>query len=330
MKKLLQWFWPKRLRHRAVVVFCFLFFAYEIGPYVYTRALSPWRALALYTLAVSVGERIEDDREGLRIVCYNIAHGRGLAKTNDVGGSEAVRLARLDDIAALLVDLDADVVVLNEADFDTSWSHGLDQAAYLALNAKYPYVATLSNLDFQIGHRSWDFGNAVLSRYPIRQAYEIDMPGYARWETILAGKKRALFCEIEKDGGVFGVVAVHLSHRSEAVRVASADRLIKFAKGYASPLILAGDFNSTPTGYPGYRADERGQNAMDRFDGSLLFKRFPENLPTDSSTYTFRSDDPTRVIDWVMVSQGLAIEQGRVIDSTLSDHRPVVVELAIE
>ncbi|MEO0475009.1 MAG: endonuclease/exonuclease/phosphatase family protein [Planctomycetota bacterium] len=266
----------------------------------------------------------------LHIACYNIAHGRGLAESNWGGGTRAGREQRLDDIASLLRELDADVVVLNECDFDASWSQSVDQAAYLAQQAGYPHIATLRNLDFRVGLWTWRFGNAVLSRHPIIEAREIDQPGYAKWETAMAGKKRTLFCEIEIGGERVGIAAVHLSHRSEELRVDSAQNLVNFAKFYDHPLILAVDFNSTPTGFPGSQADQYGNNAMDVIDALGLFQRRPEQPPTDPADFTFRSDNPTRVIDWVLLSNHFEIADYRIIDSPLSDHRPIVAEVRIK
>lgn len=261
------------------------------------------------------------------MVCYNIAHGRGLARSNTDGGSAQERLERLDDIAELLREMDADVVVLNETDFDTSWSQSVDQAAYLARRAGYPYCARLRNLDFCVGFWSWRFGNAVLSRYPITDAREIDLPSYDRWETVLAGKKRALFCEIGVGERAMGIVAVHLSHRSEDLRAASAQALLDFASGYSHPLIFAGDFNSAPTGFPGSRPGLGNQNAIDLVDASGLYQRLPSSAPTDSAAYTFRSDKPSRVIDWILIPEGMAVDGYFVERSDLSDHRPVVADV---
>jgi hypothetical protein len=52
------------------------------------------------------------------------------------------------------------------------------------------------------------------------------------------------------------VLAVHLEHRSEAVRVESARMIVALAKAKPIPLIAAGDFNSTPADFPaGHRID---------------------------------------------------------------------------
>ena len=160
-----------------------------VGPYLYSRAFSAMNTVSIMQLDVddAVSSRGDSKAPGLRIIAYNIAHGRGLSDSNWDGGTAGERNRRLADIGALLKRLDADVVVLNEVDFNASWSGGVDQAVYLAEAAGYRYRATIRNLNFRVGLWSWQFGNAVLSRYPIREAQEIEMPGYARWETVMAG-----------------------------------------------------------------------------------------------------------------------------------------------
>ena len=43
---------------------------------------------------------------------------------------------------------------------------------------------------------------------------------------------------------------------------------------------------------------------------------------------TFRSDKPTHVIDWVMIPKSWEFQTYEVVDSTLSDHRPIVALVA--
>lgn len=271
----------------------------------------------------------EGSETQIRIVSYNIAHGRGLAESNWEGGTADVRIDRLDDIAALLRDFDADVVVLNEVDFDSSWSQSVDQATYLAREAGYRYCVKLRNMDFCVGVWSWRFGNAVLSRYPIADAKEIELPGYAKWETVLAGQKRALFCEIEIGDMKLGIAAAHLSHRSEDLRVASAKQLLAFSEGYGRPLVIAGDLNSTPSGFSGSISSSAGVNAMDVFDQSGLFLRLPTHETGDRSENTFRSDRPVRIIDWILVPKPWQVRSYFADPSELSDHRPVIADVVL-
>ena len=322
--------WPRRTRYRVLLGIALVMIAVVLGPYGFSRAVSASRALEVVAVDVTTPAPFADrDEPVLRIACYNIAHGRGLADSNWDGGTEKEREQRLDDIAALLVEIDADVVVLNEVDFNATWSSSVDQAEYLAQRAGYRHVVKLSNLDFCIAHRSWRFGNAVLSRYPITDAYEIDMPGYKRWETVLAGKKRALFCEIEVGGQSHGVIAAHLSHRSEALRAASAKRLLEFASSYGKPLAIAGDLNSSPTGFAGAQTSTAGESAMDVFDQSARFTRTPAKDTGDPLAYTFRTDRPSRTIDWILASKDYVVNGYKAVDSLLSDHRPVVAEVVL-
>ena len=76
------------------------------------------------------------------------------------GGKPSERSDRLREIADFLIEVDADVVVLNEVDFDASWSGHLNQAEFLASRAKYPYRVEQRNLDFRVLGWTWRFGNA--------------------------------------------------------------------------------------------------------------------------------------------------------------------------
>ena len=229
---------------------------------------------------------------------------------------------RLRKIGKLLQKIDADVVVLNEVDFDCSWSHGVNQAAVLAELAGYPYRIEQRNLDFRVLGWRWKFGNAILSRYPIDGVLGIDLPGYSKWETEFAGQKRGVLCEVHTDSGYVRVIAAHLCHRSEDVRVASAELLNQFD----FPTIIAGDFNSTPPDFPRSGADANGANAIATLDASGLFKRSPMTAPAAAGR-TFRSQEPVSTIDWILIPIAWEFTGYEVIDSQLSDHRPVVADI---
>ncbi|MCA9217471.1 MAG: endonuclease/exonuclease/phosphatase family protein [Planctomycetales bacterium] len=291
------------------------------GPYFESRLMSPYRAVRSYRVELSVEVPVGQTDAPLRICCYNIAHGRGLATGNTQGGSRDERRSRLSEIAKLLVSIDADVVVLNEVDFDSTWSYGENQAEFLAKNSGYPFVVEQRNLDFRFAIGSWRFGNAILSRRPVSNVRLIDLPALKTWEAMLAGHKKSVICDVETEAGKISVGAVHLSHRSEALRVASAKRLIELTGAAGDPVVWAGDFNSTPTGYP--HSDEAGaQNAMDVLINSGLVYE-PKHTPT-TDQLTFRSDALTRTIDWVLLSDDCRFLSYEAVDSRLSDHRPVV------
>lgn len=315
--------WLKKNRFRLLA----LLLVALVLPTLVVRLASPWRCVGFYSLQGSVRDVAESSPEFLRIASYNIAHGRGLAVSNHDGGGSAERLRRLGQIAELLREINADVVVLNEVDFNTSWSYSLNQARFLAEQAGYPFVAEQRNLDLRVLNWTWRFGNAILSRYPIENAELLDLPGTVAWETVLAGKKRGLVCDIRVGGDMLRVVGVHFCHRSESIRVHSARTLLTSIAGSRYPVIVAGDLNSTPTGFPKSVVDENGVNAMDTLDASGILRRSVENPPANADGFTFASNKPVSVIDWILIPRAWRFVNYQVHDSVLSDHRLIFADI---
>lgn len=298
-------------------------------PYVFSRIMAPSRRIAVFPDS-DVAMLWTAGKETIRVACYNIAHGRGVAESNWSGSTAKGRMDRLNAIGQLLKEIDADVVVLNEVDFDSSWSHSVNQAEFLAKVAGYPFRVEERNIDFRVLWWKWRFGNAVLSRFPIEQARVIELPDYATWETVLAGKKRAVQCEVAYNGAMINVIGAHLCHRSEDFRVDSVITILKNVGSSDVPTIIAGDMNSSPPKFPQHVATAGNRNAIEQFDLSQRFQRSPSDAPPSASSLTFPSTDPRIVIDWIFVPVIAEYEGYRVIRSLLSDHLPVVAEVEFQ
>ena len=316
--------WPRRRWLRVIV----LLLLDILASYAFDRLASPWRCVTVYEEPGVLTPETPAPSGQLRVACYNIAHGRGVAASNWDGGGRAERTARLDRIAELLRKIDADVVVLNEVDFDSSWSYSVNQARYLAEKAGYPYRVEQRNLDFRILIWKWRFGNAVLARCPITDARVADLPGYSTWETVLAGQKRGVVCDILVGDRKVRLIGAHLSHCSEALRVSSAALLADVAAESIRPTIVAGDLNSTPPGFPNSARDFSGNNAIMNFDNSGRFQRSPTDRPLTDDDLTFHSVEPSCVIDWILIPPDWHFLQYTVESSQLSDHRPVYADVA--
>ncbi|CAE7664155.1 hbd, partial [Symbiodinium necroappetens] len=309
----------KRLKWTAIAVAC----AFALLALWHTgyRLTAPSRAVGVDSTGVPPSNARSDS---LTVLAYNIAHGRGLARSNWDGGSATERRQRLDAIASVLREAGADVVVLNEVDFDAPWSGGVDQALVLARAAGYPHVARQRNVDVSLPFFGVKFGNAVLSRFPIRGARLIDLPAYRPAEAFAFGKKQGLLVDLElPNGKPIRAFAVHLDARDEATRVESALRLIAACQESEAPLIAAGDFNAHAPGSAGAPVDATGRNTIKTLveSGRLT----PALLgPAESAGFTFPSSTPTRTLDWVFATSHFRATDFRVIDSPLSDHLPVL------
>ncbi|MFA5137643.1 MAG: endonuclease/exonuclease/phosphatase family protein [Elusimicrobiota bacterium] len=265
----------------------------------------------------------------LRILTYNICHCRG--SDSNAGKVIGPRLvdARLTGIAELIQREAPDIVVLNEVDFESTWTGRKNQAAALFDTAGLSYGAEQMNIDIRIPFLYTErFGNVVMSRYPIEEASLVRLPAHHRWEALVAGHANAMLCRVQIPGfGPIHLFATHLESRSEAIRVQSVERIEDIRRSSKLPFILAGDLNSSPTGFPTSQ-QAHGKNALTILLSGEGYITLPRQSPAESD-YTGVYTGKPAVIDWILVPPDWTILSRRVIQADWSDHRPVVMDVAL-
>jgi endonuclease/exonuclease/phosphatase family metal-dependent hydrolase len=270
--------------------------------------------------------------DSLRLVTYNIAHARGpgLDLPNTAGGSPEERRARLTRIGEALRNTRADLIFLQEVDFNCWWSHGMDQSEVIATAAGLPYRVTQRNVDTGLHFwRRWEFGNVLLSRLPILEAEKLDLPPYSDVEKLVAGNHDALMAVVDLGGGeLLRVIGAHLEVRSEETRVQAAQELISTQRRFSEPLILLGDLNSTPPGFPDSQTSRLGQNTIELLESFGGFQLRPTRGRATHRDFTFPSEAPRRIIDWILPDQNFRITEYVVLRNiNESDHFPVLATL---
>jgi endonuclease/exonuclease/phosphatase family metal-dependent hydrolase len=215
------------------------------------------------------------------------------------------------DITQIAAEIEAarpDLVSLNEVDTDTSRTR-LDEPAYLAA-ATGLHVVYGPNLTYDGG----PFGNAVLTRYPVVDTYNLRLPGAAGLEP------RGLLSVVVHVGGrkvVFS--STHLSDGGEGrqSRVLQALAVVRALRSADAPVILAGDLNSVPDDVPA-RILRRDLLDAQEQGGTGPGDTYPETSPRSR-------------LDYVFYGGQLAVVPGstRVRASASSDHRSVFTELAL-
>ena len=302
-----------------------------IGWYAIVRLSSPWTVVKSITLPQFVAESSQATIRTLKVGCYNIAHGRGgqFEAKNWDGGSRTDKIARLKKIGKLLSEEHLEIVVLNEVDFASVWSGHIDQARVIAEEGGYPYIVQQRNIDIAIPFVSLRFGNVILSKYPITEATFLDYPNPSEVvELFTGGYKEGLVATIAlPDSSQIRVAAVHLCVSSEPIRIASAKMLLEAQRQSSLPMILMGDFNTAPTGYPEHQTDEHGRNAIDLLLESQQVGTKLPGVPVPPEALTFPSERPAQIIDWIFSSSAWKIETLRVVRTPLSDHFPVMALL---
>src|SRR3954451_4637606 len=128
----------------------------------------------------------------LRVATYNVHGCDGL----DRRCSES-------RIAEVIESMHADVVGLQELDFNRLRSAQVDQAALIAqqLGWKHIFHPAMRNADEQ-------YGNAIISRFPLRLHRAIELPGEGSW--YCRETRVAIWAAAETDLGLINIINTHL------------------------------------------------------------------------------------------------------------------------
>lgn len=244
-------------------------------------------------------EAVERQGDELRVMVYNV-HAC-------VGTDGRLSPQR---IAEVIARYDPDVIALQELDQERPRSHGKDQAeeiaGYLAMHHRFHAAMEL---------RRGQYGNAVLSRFPLRLIKAEQLP---KPRGLMPREPRgAMWVEFDFRGRTVQLVNTHLGLvRKE--RLAQIQALLgeSWIQRCPRPLILCGDFNAGPK--------TREYRAL-----SSALKDVQEGSPRK----TWFGRYPVRVLDYLFVDGDWKVECVAAPRSALtieaSDHLPLVVDLRL-
>ena len=253
----------------------------------------------------------------LRIVTYNIAHGRGLQPIQGLTSRRHIRSILLR-MAKLIEKLNPDVVALQEIDQNSTWAGNFDQLEFLREFAGFPHAVFGIN-NRRTGLLKLNYGNAILSRHPI-----------AEWENIAFGQRRMgekgfLFAELDVHGRRVPIVNMHLHYRSRAHRFRQVEQVMAYLNkkrvdrhaDWAVSPIVCGDFNNSST-----KADATA-SLFQYFSQHGNYSLHPKRART------FPSPLPRRMLDFIFLPPTCVEVYCLVVRTMLSDHRPVMVEFKL-
>lgn len=207
---------------------------------------------------------------------------------------------QLLEVAELIKKMDPDVVGLQEVDEGCTRSKGVHQTSACAFFAGYPYFAFGKNTD----HQGGEYGNAVLSKYPIRNAetvsYRVVCP---------ADHNRSYMrLELEAEGKTVYFYNTHLTLQKNGEAEEEVKELCARMREdeYA---VAVGDFNLC--------ADKVAAIAE------------PEIVALNggagrATLCTFSTKDPIRPIDNILITPNLeVVKEAETHRGVLSDHNPI-------
>lgn len=162
--------------------------------------------------------------ELIKIMSFNIHH----SEQHDGTISTA-------SIADKIITERADIIVLQEVDDKTKRTNNVDQLAQIAKLANLKYYKFGAFFDYDGGQ----YGMGIISRYPIIDSYNIPLPDGPEPRT-------SLMTTVNINGKKLNVIGVHL-YRSLEERILQAQAIVDYVKSSTLPLIVTGDFNTTPS-----------------------------------------------------------------------------------
>ena len=219
-------------------------------------------------------------------------------------------------VAEVIASMSADIVGLQELDLARARSALADQAALIAAHLGWKYY-------FHPAMRSGDeqYGNAIVSRFPIALQRAAEMPGTAPW--YCREQRIAIWMQAQTELGPVHIINSHFGlgraeRRLQAQLLIGPTWLGSVPPG--DPAILLGDLNSVRTSraYRLIAAQLRDVRALVRPPGT--FRTFPTRFPS-------------LAVDHIFVNAALCPTQLRVHRTPLarvaSDHFPLVCELTL-
>ncbi|OFW08066.1 MAG: hypothetical protein A3H96_21975 [Acidobacteria bacterium RIFCSPLOWO2_02_FULL_67_36] len=242
----------------------------------------------------------------VRVLVYNMHAGK------DAGGRD-----NLQGIAELVRTTDADLVLLQEVDRGTNRSGKVDQLQALTSRTRYG-GAFGRTLDYDGG----TYGIAALARRGF--LFDTTVPLPVTPEQTRAGgsheARGALILVAATQYGRLQAITTHLdASAQDTYRVQEVAQLLLHVRariGPETPVLVGGDFNAEPASATIQRTRDAG-----------LRDAWTECGQGDGFTYP--ADTPRKRIDYLFLTGDLRCTAARVIDTQISDHRPLLVTVRI-
>ena len=272
---------------------------------VTARSLTRLLALLVVLCVPACKPFVQPDRT-VRVLVYNIHAGK-----------DAAGRGNLEDVAALVKSTDADVVLLQEVDRGTQRSGNVDQVQVLMDRTEFG-SAFGRTLDYDGG----EYGIAALSEDGFSYSDTMSLP-VSPPQARAGGShepRGVLVTIVRTRLGRWQALNTHLdASAGDEYRQQEADRigeLLRERRAIGLPIVVGGDFNATPD-----------SAVVKKLLGFGLRDAWAECGQGDG--FTFPAAKPIKRIDYLFLTGALTCSAAQVLDTTISDHRPLLVTVTL-
>jgi endonuclease/exonuclease/phosphatase family metal-dependent hydrolase len=325
-----------------IVTISFLLMGGFWGFFFYAKA--PTLSQDDYYQFMEYGDNYGMPKDTLIFASYNIGYLSGMTNNLPVAKPLELYKANMDRAVRVLGSLNADLIALQEIDFDSDRSYNQDQLTQIIGGIGYPLMYRSVNWDktympfpyWPVEHHFKKIvsGQAIISRYPMTKP-----------ETILLEKpenspflynyfyidRLVQMVDWKIGTKVIHVMNVHLEAFDEETREKQAKVVKELFEAYADrPVILLGDFNSSP------EYEDREEKAMKIIMSATNIKSAVAQADYEANKnrfYTFSSEEPYVMIDHILYNDKfLTCFDARVVHEaeSISDHLPIVTKIVFK
>jgi endonuclease/exonuclease/phosphatase family metal-dependent hydrolase len=210
----------------------------------------------------------------------------------------------LEALAQVIESQNPDVVTLQEVSRGWVIDGSVDTIEWLSQRLGLPYAYG--------PNEGYQWGNAILSRYPILNLGTGELPPQS-----LRLRRGYILAEIDAGAKSLWVINTHLHNVEEDsdIRMEQVPVLI-YAWNKAARTVITGDFNATPDAPEMALLADAGFYDVGKFIGP-------------DPGYTYYSADPYQRIDYFWTTPDLIPALYEVPQTTVSDHLPIAVTITI-
>lgn len=205
-----------------------------------------------------------------------------------------------DSTIETIINERPDIIGINEMDYMNERNNFTDMPKIMAERVGYDYYFGKS-----IDYRGGGYGNMIMSRFPMKSVENVRIPEAIISDRNRTYENRAIIKVLIDIGGIDVTVLVSHYGLSVPERINAVNKTLELIDD--KPLIFMGDLNCTP-------------------DSDELRPIF--NVLSDETVeLTHPSDNPKKKIDYIFTSSHFKVESAYVLDTQVSDHKPLIKSL---
>jgi len=290
----------------------------------------------------------QQSNDTLSILTFNIGYLSGNTNNLAVKRPKELFTNNLLQTTKYLKSTKPDFVCFQEIDFESARSFDVNQLNEIAVSNEYNYASMGVNWDkkyvpFPYGWFDIHFGHiysglAILSNYKIT-TNELIVLRKPENETFYYNAfyldRVVQIDEVDVNGKKLIIMNIHLEAFDISTREKQAKTVLSIYRKYSAkyPVLLVGDFNSTPPNAVNPYEIEETMNTFlsePNLQASISDSIYYSN---ESSYFTYSSDNPQIRIDYILYnSDKIEIVESRIAKEVgeVSDHLPVYARFVLK